>query len=506
MDVASSIIYYIFFLSTLIAGYGIYKVFQFFKKIRVIGKVADTFPMEEKHWFWGHIKQFPGLNEDGIKFWHYMIDKYPRCYNFWALNWFKTSIQVYHPETIRSILKTAEPKSMTMGVYKYGKEWIGEGLLLSSGEKWSRSRKLLTPIFHFDNLHKFLRVKNSCVDTFMKKLSKYDGTGESVEITRNLSALTMDIILRCAFSYDNDIQEVGENHPYMKTVRELGDLWMKRTLKPWQHFDFIYKLSADSKKFTKLCKYIHDISDGLIKERKEEYKTSVADKMTIKNDILDLLLKARDEDGNGLSDDEMRVEVNTILFAGHDTTSISTTWVLYSLAQNPHIQKQCQEEIDEMFAGKTTNDINCEDFQKLFYLTCCIKESLRLNTTVPAIERELTKPLVIDGKECPAGTVLCPMLYHLHHNKAVWSDYAKFDPERFFPDNIERMDPFAFVPFSAGPRNCIGQHFAMNEMRVILSKVLQKYTVTLDPDHVVRRKLGLVMTTENGLYLKVSRR
>ncbi|ESO07243.1 hypothetical protein HELRODRAFT_76471, partial [Helobdella robusta] len=377
--------------------------------------------------------------------------------------------------------RSIEPKATTKGAYKYAVDWIGNGMVLNSGNKWLRSRKLLSPVFHFDNLYKFLKVENKCVDMFIvREFLFYAERGKSVEMMSNLSSLTLDIILRCACSYENNIQEIGTPWQHLDILYKLSADYKKfQRLVKYQHFDFIYNLSSDSQQFTKLSKYINGISDKLIQKRKvciqkfEEHKL-LDESSADMNDILNVLLRARDEDGNGLSDEEVRSELNTLLFAGHDTTAVSISWALYNLTKHSEFQRQCQEEIDDVFHGRTTDDFSHDDFLKFFYLTCYIKESMRLYSTVPALERELTKPLTIDGRECPVGSIINPIIYSLHRNEAVWPNSEKFDPERFFPQNVEKHDPFAFVPFSAGPRNCIGQHFAMNEMKIIMAKILHR--------------------------------
>lgn len=194
------------------------------------------------------------------------------------------------------------------------------------------------------------------------------------------------------------------------------------------------------------------------------------------------------------------------MFLGHDTTTSGMCWTLYLLAKHPEHQRECQREIDELMEGRENRDLQWSDLPKLSYLTQCIKESMRLYPPVTFIQRVTTKDIVLDDHQIPAGTTIGVQIYNLHHNKAVWEDPYEFKPERFSPDKERKYDNFAFVPFSAGPRNCIGQHFAMNEMKIILVHVLQRFNLSLDPTGEVNIKIGVVLRTKNGIKVIAERR
>lgn len=306
----------------------------------------------------------------------------------------------------------------------------------------------------------------------------------------------------CLF-YESDVQRKGENHPYLKAVYTLQELWAKRCFKPWQHYNFIYWFSKDATEFRKNVDFVHEVSDYLIKERKKMHELFLKRTNT---DFLDILLEARDEDGQGLTDSEIRNEVDTFLLAGHDPSSSGVAWTIYALAKYPEEQKRCQKEIDEIFKDRKEDTLSWNDLHKLNYLTMCIKEALRIYCPIPFIGRELHNPIVIDGVEMPVGSMVSTHIYALHHNPSVWPDALKYDPSRFSSDNIGKIDPYAYVPFSSGPRNCIGQVFAMNEIKVIVARTLRKFSLALDNDRPTIAKPTLALKTENGMFLKVSLR
>ncbi|XP_021365497.1 cytochrome P450 4F5-like [Mizuhopecten yessoensis] len=210
---------------------------------------------------------------------------------------------------------------------------------------------------------------------------------------------------------------------------------------------------------------------------------------------------ARDENGKGLTREEIRNEVDTFLFAGHDATASAISWILYTLATHPEHQTKVQEEIDRVLAGRESDRLEWDDMPKLEYLTMCINEGMRLYTPVPIIHRQSTKEFTIDGKKFPPGTYMSIGVYSVHHNPTVWENPHQFIPQRFSKENTAKADSFSFIPFSAGPRNCIGQTFAMNEEKVTIARILHKYTLEADPKVEVKLKAAAVMRSLNGVYL-----
>eukprot|EP00057_Strongylocentrotus_purpuratus_P005214 XP_003730449.2 PREDICTED: leukotriene-B(4) omega-hydroxylase 2-like [Strongylocentrotus purpuratus] len=177
-----------------------------------------------------------------------------------------------------------------------------------------------------------------------------------------------------------------------------------------------------------------------------------------------------------------RGKVNTFLLGGIDTTSSALTWLLYLLATHPEYQTKIQEEVDELFQDREIREVRREDLHRTPFLMKCVKESQRMYSFVSS-SRLLTEPLVVDGLTVPAGTDLAIYPYQLHHNPDVWSDdHMTFRPSRFDRQNVEGRDPFAFIPFSAGARNCIAQQFALQEIQVAAIRIYDKFGFTLVRD------------------------
>ncbi|PVD29290.1 hypothetical protein C0Q70_11887 [Pomacea canaliculata] len=243
---------------------------------------------------------------------------------------------------------------------------------------------------------------------------------KSIEMFSNISLCTLDIILQCAMSYKDDFQLKGI-HPYVKAVAELTELWEDRIRNPWLRSDAIYFLTSEGRKFKRCCDFAHSIADDVIRARQESLaRDGPPEKRYL--DFLDVLLMARDENGNGLTAKEIRDEVDTFMFEGHDTTASAITWTLYSLAKHPGYQRKVQAELDLLMEGRESQDITCP---------------------VPSVGRQLTEPLTLEGITFPQGTFCFLNLISIHHNPTVWEDPLTFRPERFLPENMKDKDSHA---------------------------------------------------------------
>jgi len=486
--------------------YVAFNVAAFFLRLHRVGSALSKFPTDPMHWFWGHLRGFPGFNEKGLAFLRDKAARHPRSSAVWRTMFFP-SLTVRHPDLVKLILKRTDPKPVNNGYYRYGRPWLGEGLLFSSGHRWARDRKLLTPAFHLDILRPYLTVDNEACEDLMEKMETYAQSNKSMEIFSNMSVCTLDILLRCAFSYEEGIQRKGETHPYVQAVSKLTEIWCRRTLSILGFFEPLWNLTKDAKEFYEKCDYVHAVANDVIKARREAVAENGVRKYGLSNkkymDFMDILIMAKDENGQGLTDREITEQVNTFMFGGHDTTASSFTWLLYELAKNPDIQERCRQEVDEILAGRDDDVIVWDDLVKFKYLTMCIKEAQRLHTVVPFIARELKEDLMIDGNKVLKGTNVEVHMYALHHNPEVWEDSMKFDPDRFLPENISKKDPYSFLPFSAGPRNCIGQNFSMQEHKVIIPRILRRFKLEVDPTYQLEKAVGIVTRPANGLRLKI---
>ncbi|KAL1123657.1 hypothetical protein AAG570_002733 [Ranatra chinensis] len=223
--------------------------------------------------------------------------------------------------------------------------------------------------------------------------------------------------------------------------------------------------------------------------------------------FLDTLLEVEMNKPGTLSQDDIRQEVDTFTFEGHDTTSASLVFTLFLLGSHPEIQDKVAEELYSIF-GDSQRSVEMKDLQQMVYLEKVIKESLRLYPSVPYISRALIHDLNLPGDVLiPKGANVIILPYILHRNKRFYPDPEVFDPERFNEDQCLNRHPFAYIPFSAGPRNCIGQKFAMMALKIILSTIIRKAKIeSITTKEELRLLPFLILRPSEPIMIKVKPR
>ncbi|XP_052073285.1 cytochrome P450 4F2-like [Mytilus californianus] len=455
------------------------------------------------HPLWGSLHKFKDIAEFMTVIREVISKERSKVVCYWFMFFFP-EFNVVHPDSARILMKSSEPKAIGFGgAYSMMKSWLGDGLLISSGKKWERNRRLITPAFHFGILKPYVNIYNSSTDKFLDNLNEFAETSRPVDIFPLVSLETLDTILRCAFSYQGNIQTEGIKHPYVAAVNRLAHLLADRWLKPWLYWDTIYYMTPKGREYRKLCQYVHDFSEGVIRERQQTFLTD-GPPTSRHLDFLDILLTAKDDNGIGLSFEDIRAEVDTFLFEGHDTTASAISWAIYHLGKHQKEQEIIYSELSELL--NNNKQVSWENLQIMPKLTAFVKESMRMIAPVPGVQRQLTSPITIDNVTIPAGVVVDMGIYMLHHHPDVWPDDDVFKPERFLQEDITERHPYSFLPFAAGSRNCIGQHFAMDEIKVVLARLVQRYKVFLVPDHKYEIEPELVMRAKYGIKVTVEER
>ena len=477
-------------------------------------KAARHMPGWPTHWLWGNLHQIKinELEETILKRLNWVREINNKVAKFWVGPFFLT-VSINHCAPVRKVLK--EPKMYH--TYKLLVPWLGEGLLISEGEKWYRNRRLLTPAFHFEILQSYMSVYNSCLKVLIDKWSSSASKNEPVKLFDTISLLSLDIILQCAFSCESNCQNVRTKHPYIKAVYDLVYLVAARALShPLYRIDWIYALTRNGRRMQEVCKIVHEHSEKVIRERKKALgldgsgKDAGQDTTEILGnaakqrkylDFLDILLTAVDEEGKGLTDLEIRNEADTFMFEGHDTTTSGMSWTLYCLAKYPEHQEKVREEVRSVLMGREW--LEYDDLKELKYTQWCIKEAMRLYPPVFHIFREATEDLELDGYKIPKGTNIRIAILNIHRHPDTWPNPDEFDPLRFHPSNAEGRDPFAYMPFSAGHRNCIGQNFAMNEERSVVASIVHRFALSLEEGHKVEMMPKVIHRSEEDIKVRV---
>ncbi|EHB14339.1 Cytochrome P450 4A4 [Heterocephalus glaber] len=444
-------------------------------------KAVQQFPCPPSHWLFGHKKEFQKDQElQQVLKW---AEKFPSACPRWLAG-SRLSVLVYDPDYMKVILGRS-----------------GYGLLLLNGPTWFQHRRMLTPAFHFDILKPYVAVIANSVQVMLDRWEQLISQDSPLEIFQHVSLMTLDSIMKCAFSHKSCAQLDRNSRSYIQAIEDLKDLSFSRIRSVFQQSDIIYSLSSNGQLFKQACKLAHEHTDRVIKQRKSQLQNErELEKIKRKRrlDFLDILLFAKMDDGNGFSNKDLRAEVDTFMFEGHDTTASGISWILYALAAHPEHQQKCREEVQTILGDEAS--ITWEHLDQMPYMTMCIKEALRLYPPVPSVSRELSKPVTFpDGRSLPKGIIVSLSIYTLHHSPKVWPNPEVFDPSRFAVDSTQHSH--SFLPFSGGSRNCIGKQFAMNEMKVAVALTLLRFELLPDPTRIPLPMARIVLKSKNGIYL-----
>ncbi|XP_032746227.1 cytochrome P450 4A14 [Rattus rattus] len=364
---------------------------------------------------------------------------------------------------------------------------------------------MLTPAFHYDILKPYVKIMADSVNIMLDKWEKLDDQDHPLEIFHYVSLMTLDTVMKCAFSHQGSVQLDVNSRSYTKAVEDLNNLTFFRVRSAFYGNSIIYNMSSDGRLSRRACQIAHEHTDGVIKTRKAQLQNEEEFQMVRKKrrlDFLDILLFAKMEDGKSLSDEDLRAEVDTFMFEGHDTTASGISWVFYALATHPEHQERCREEVQSILGDGTS--VTWDHLDQMPYTTMCIKEALRLYPPVPSVSRELSSPVTFpDGRSIPKGITTTILIYGLHHNPSYWPNPKVFDPSRFSPDSPRHSH--AYLPFSGGARNCIGKQFAMNELKVAVALTLLRFELLPDPTRIPVPMARLVLKSKNGIHLRLKK-
>jgi len=465
----------------------------FYKRRQALFKFKIT-PI--KNWIAGHIGVIPSSSEGRLK------NGYERMLQFQDEGCSPIfmgpipNLSIFDPNIIAQIVATNKHTHKSF-FYDFMKPWLGDGLLISNGDKWKSRRRLTTPAFHFEVLKKFLDVMNEQTDIMIERLSR-NIDKEYIDFFEFVTDCALDIICETAMGKKVNAQS-EKRIPYVKAVYDMSHLVSLRNIRPWLMVDFIFHLTSLGRQQHQTLKILHDFTMKVIEERRD-FINENPDQIGSKPAFLDILLTSGVDD-QPLSNQDIREEVDTFMFEGHDTTSASLAWTVHLLGLHPDIQEKVREEVNQVVGNST--DITIEMLSKLKYMEFVFKESLRLYPSVPAIGRLSSEDFEINGKKVLKGTNLFLSIYSLHRNPKYWEKPNEFIPERWESD-IEKRHPFLYIPFSAGPRNCIGQNFAKNEEKVILSKFVKNFRfISLDKE--VRLSPELILRPVGGIRIKIEK-
>lgn len=422
-----------------------------------------------------------GEKFDGLAFAKFTDDTYgPASYGEFG------PVKMYQfadPDMIHEVLVEKVDKFQKGAVMKRGLvPFIGNGLVTSDGDFWRRQRKLAQPAFHARRIESYA---GTMVKHTLKMLEGWRDGG-TIRIDREMMKLTLGIA--CKTLFDTDVS--GDAERVAVLLAGVLDITNER-------FSAVVNLPEwmPTPKRARTAKLIAEL-DAIIQRFIDERRKTNEDR----GDLLSMLMLAEDENGEHMSDKQLRDEVMTLFFAGHETTANTLTWAWYLLSQHADARAKLWAEVDGGLAGRVPT---LADLSNLPYSDQVVKEALRLYPPAPGMNREPIEDVTIGGYDVPKGVQLSLSIYAMHRSSRYFANPEQFDPERFSPEREKQIPRYAYLPFGGGPRVCIGNMFAMMEARLVLATVAACYDLALLPEPqvvpeqlvTIRPRYGIQMQT-----------
>ncbi|XP_029850544.4 cytochrome P450 4V2 [Ixodes scapularis] len=425
------------------------------------------------------------------------------------------NVMIFKAELVEAVLTSQSTMSKSFD-YSLLHSWLGEGLLTSSGAKWKQRRRLLTPSFHFRILDEYVAPMNEHARHMVQEIGRHAET-EEISLIPLSTSCTLGILLETIMGVEADKQDVS-TRSYVGALKILSDQITLRSQTPWLLVDPIYYRTEYGKLYRRNVEVVHDFTRKVITERRKQLMSEKSPSIPTKIEnnefqkkklltFIDILIQQSMNSDAHLTDDDIREEVDTFMFEGHDTTQMAISWCLYLLGLYPKVQAKVHEELEEVLQGDLEKDVTMDDLKQLKYLDCVVKECQRLYPSVPFIGRTVTKDITLGGNVIPEGTNVGMIIFALHRDPDVFPKPEEFDPDRFLPENSGSRNPFAFIPFSAGSRNCIGQRFALMEVKIVLAHILRSFSLrSLHQRDELMIFIDLVLSPAGGLKAFFSKR
>uniref|UniRef100_A0A8D3CMP4 Cytochrome P450, family 4, subfamily V, member 2a n=1 Tax=Scophthalmus maximus TaxID=52904 RepID=A0A8D3CMP4_SCOMX len=424
---------------------------------------------------------------------------------------------LFHADTVETLLNNSIHLDKSSS-YDFLHPWLGTGLLTSTGNKWRQRRKMLTPTFHFSILADFLEVMNEQAEVLVEKLDAKAGRGP-FNCFSYVTLCALDIICETAMGKKIYAQSNADSE-YVECVYKMSDIISRRQRKPWMWPNFVYHLFGEGREHDKTLGILHSFTNEVIRDRAEKTPSPESDGAPERGTrkrraFLDMLLGTTDENGNRMSHQDIQEEVDTFMFRVSGESPAAGNWRSnLSTAVPPENHALCSVYcalcVFSPFSpckGSSERPVTTEDLKRLRYLGCVIKEALRLFPSVPFFARTICEDCHIKGFKIPKGASAVIVTYALHRDPRYFPEPEEFRPERFLPENSAGRPPYAYVPFSAGLRNCIGQRFAQMEEKVVLASVLRKFDVEACQRREELRPVGeLILRPEKGIWIKLEKR
>ena len=386
------------------------------------------------------------------------------------------------PDLIESVLIRNSQNFSKDRVVQNSRWFFGQGLLTNEGDSWLRQRRLLQPAFHRERVASYARVMTGYTEQMLESWKD----GETRDIHQEMMQLTLRIAVRCLFGVEPG--EIGGISSAISVLMR-NTTGVRMIFPPAARYLPTPTMIAVRRAVRQLDEMVYRI----IATRRAGNADS--------GDLLSTLIRVRDEDGTGMTDKQLRDEVLTFLLAGHETTALALSWTWLLLGQNAQVEKKLHEELRRVLNGRAPD---FSDMQALSYTERVIRESMRLYPPAWSLARTAISDFELRGYKIPGGANIVMSPWIMHRQPRYFPDPEKFDPDRWLDPAMQKLPRFAYFPFGGGPRQCIGNSFAMMESTLVLATIAQRFRmravaghpVVPVPSFTLRPKHGILMTLE----------
>jgi cytochrome P450 len=395
-------------------------------------------------------------------------------------------VQLNHPDLVEHVLVTGNRHfNKNFFALRHLHAVLGNGLITSEGDFWLRQRRLAQPAFRRDQLAVYGDLMVACAE---RRLAGWRA-GDTRDVHAEMMHLTLEIAARTFFDLDvtGDAADVGAAFEVVQDAfnEQVGSLFVPPRWLP----------TPGNLRLRRAIARLGTVIQDLIRQRRADGRD--------RGDLLSRLLHARDEDGSGMTDRQLRDEAMTLLLAGHETTALALSWTWYLLAQHPEAEERLAAELRAVLGGRPPT---VADLPRLAYAGRVLLESMRLYPPVYAIGREAREGCEVGGYRLPAGTAVLLCQWVLHRDPRFFVDPEKFDPDRWADGLAGRLPRYTYFPFSGGPRVCLGSTFAVQEALLVLATVAQRFHFTLAPGQRITPKPCITLRPEPGIWVGLAGR
>ncbi|MDX2142161.1 MAG: cytochrome P450 [Rhodospirillaceae bacterium] len=377
-----------------------------------------------------------------------------------------TAYLLNHPAHVEHVLQTNYRNYRKAPMIERLKPIFGEGLVTSEDEFWARQRTLMQPSFHRKKIEALAPPMVEVVAAHLELWRRRAQQGAEFNLSEDISCLTLEVVLKTMFG-----SGLGDDAPALSRALVLANEVISKRVWDLTNLGSLLP-TRKNREFNRSVKLLRGVVERMIEQRRASGQFG--------DDLLGILLEAAAQDSDGFMTRELlRDEVITLMLAGYESTATMVAWAIFFMSQHPEHLERLRTEADAVLAGQTPS---FEHLKRLDYTKRVIQEVGRLRPSIWWFARTAVADDVIAGQKIAAGTMVLISQYLLHTLPSIWDDPERFDPERFLPENVAKRSRFAYLPFGAGPRVCIGSSFAMMEMQFILPMIFRAFDVRITSD------------------------